>query len=99
MKSPQGPPLHRNVSFHGELGMGRVGKEPRAPLFPKAISQVWRLRPGEAQRQAEVRGLWESSVIFMDILVQSEGPSHLHSNSSSATFLNEKLNLSVLQFP
>lgn len=79
MKSPSGPPLHRNVSFHGELGKGRVGKEARAPLLPKAISQVWRLRPGKAQRQAEVRRLWESSVIFMDIPVQSEGLSCLQS--------------------
>lgn len=84
---------------HGRLSKSRAGKDPRAPLLPKAISQVWRLRPREAQRQAEVRGLQESSVMFMDMLGQSKGPGCLHSNSGSATFLGEKLNLFVLQLP
>lgn len=37
--------------------------------------------------------------MFTDMLVQSKGPGCLHSTSGSATFLVEKLNFFVLQFP
>lgn len=64
----------------GDSAKAGLGKTPEHLCSQKPIAQAWRLRPGEAQRQAKGRGLQESSMVFVDILVQSEGPGCLHSD-------------------